>query len=359
MNKRRRKHISKEINIRRSRAINKKNYNNVIIVVIMMILAIIFIKLGLEKKENEELVYQYKVERKSDYEVLLKENDFYSTMILPADLYYASKSIDSFIINFEYSFKGNNKIDIKYDYSITAELVGMVKDEYQDKEVWNKSFSIINNKSNEQINIDSFSIKEKIDIDYKKYNDLVSSYENEYGIKLDAVLKVRFNISYQTNFINYSVNNEKIDDCIELNIPITNTVTEVKENYENENVINIMQPIDKVNEYIYYVIAGLFIISALIIYIVKINKNKMTPQEKYEKKVNRILKYYRDIIVTVNDEPNLNDLKMMELITLDDLIDVAEQNNCNIIRYEDVTNRTNYLYAIVGEYAYYYKIIIS
>ena len=50
---------------------------------------------------------------------------------------------------------------------------------------------------------------------------------------------------------------------------------------------------------------------------------------------------------------------MMEVLTLDDLIDVAEQNNCNIIHYEDLKNRINYLYVIVGEYAYYYKIIIN
>lgn len=67
----------------------------------------------------------------------------------------------------------------------------------------------------------------------------------------------------------------------------------------------------------------------------KIKKNKITVQRKYEKNVNHILKYYKDIIVTVNSKPDFADLKMMELIIFDDLIDVAEQNNCNIIHYED------------------------
>ena len=351
MIKKRRKHISKGINTKRFRGGNRKNNLSIITVCTILIIVIIFIKLGLEAEENAKSIYQYKIERKSDYEVVLKENDFYATKTLPANLYYASKSIDNFNINFEYNFKGNNKVDTEYDYNITANLVGTVKDEYKDKEVWNRSFSIAENKSDKQLDKDEFSIKETINIDYQKYNNLVHLYENEYGIKIDAVLKVRFNISYKNN-----VNTEKIDDFIELHIPITNTVTEVNENYEKESIVNVMLPIEeiKTRECICYSIAGLFTILALIILVIRNNKYKMTPQEKYEKNVNHILKYYRDIIVTVNNKPNLSDLKMMELITLDDLIDVAEQNNCNIIHYEDFTNRTNYLYVIVGNYAYYY-----
>lgn len=97
-------------------------------------------------------------------------------------------------------------------------------------------------------------------------------------------------------------------------------------------------------------------ILAIIISIIEINKNKMTPEEKYEKNVNHILKYYRDIIVTIKNEPNLTGLKIMELITLDDLIDVAEQNDCNIIHYEDIKNEIHYLYAVIGDYVYCYKL---
>lgn len=172
---------------------------------------------------------------------------------------------------------------------------------------------------------------------------------------------MRFNISYKTDLLKYGINSKDIDDFIELDIPITNTVTEVSENYEKENMVNIKPPIEKikVRVYIYYTIASLFMIACLILSINEVSKNKMTPQEKYEREINRILKYYRNIIVTVNNKPNLADLKMLELSILDDLIDVAEQNNCNIIHYEDLENRIDYLYAIVGEYVYYYKIVLD
>ncbi len=361
MRRKSRRDRSKTIDIKATRSIDKKSHFSVIVIVIMAVIAIFFIELGLTAEKNEKPIYQYKVEKKSDYGVLLKQNDFYQEKVLPSGLYYASKSIDSFIINFEYKFKAKDKIDIKYYYNITADLVGTVKDEYQDKEIWSKSFRLLKNKVDKQIDTDEFLITEKIDIDYDKYNNLVDLYEQEYGVKLNANLKVRFNICYKTNLLKYGINTKDIDDFIELNIPITNTVTEVSENYEKENMVNIKPPIEeiKIKEYIYYTIAGLCMFACFILTIYKVNRNKMTPQEKYERDINRILKYYRDIIVTVNNEPNVADLKMLELSILDDLIDVAQQNNCNIIYYEDLKNRINYFYVIVGEYAYYHKIVID
>ncbi len=145
--------------------------------------------MGLGTEKNTKSVYQYKIEKKFDYEVLLKSNDLYTTNILPADLYYASKSIDAFSINFEYELKGNKKIDTEVDYNI---------------------------------------------------------------------------------------NTEKIDDFIELDIPITDTITEVNKNYENENVVDIMPPIEKIKikKYIYYTIAGLCIIIDCFICIKKSKKIK-------------------------------------------------------------------------------------
>ena len=358
MIKKRRKYISKQIiDFRRNRTANKKGYIGIIAIVLMIIISIVFIKLGIEVEKNTKSIYQYKIEKNSNYEVVLKANDFYQTEKLPADLCYASQSIDTFAIDFVYKFKGNNRIDTMYNYNITANLVGTVKDEYEDKEVWNRSFNIAENKSDKQVEKDEFSIQEKVDIDYEEYNNLVHLYEKEYGLKLNAVLKVCLNITYQTDLSRYGINTEKIDDFIELDIPLTNTITEVNKNYENESVIDILPLIEKIRikKNTYFVLAGIFMISALIVYIVRISKNKMTEQEKYEKNVNHILKYYRDLIVTVNNKPNFDGLKQMELTSLDDLIDVAEQNNCNIIHYEDLKNRTNCLYAIVGEYVYCYR----
>ena len=112
---------------------------------------------------------------------------------------------------------------------------------------------------------------------------------------------------------------------------------------------------------IYYVIGTAFIIGTIAISVVRIRKNKhnMTLEDMYEKNINKILKYYRDLIVTVEDEPDITNLKIMNVTTIDDLIDVAEQNKSNIIHYEVIKSRVSKLYVIVNEYVYIYQITAS
>ena len=69
-----------------------------------------------------------------------------------------------------------------------------------------------------------------------------------------------------------------------------------------------------------------------------------------------VLKYYKDLIVTISNKPDFSHLKLMELNCIDDLIDVAEQNNCNIIHYEVIKDEKSELYVIINEYLYMYVI---
>ena len=360
MIRRKRRYRNKSIGIRRTRIIKNTDYINIFFVIAMIIIGIILIRLGINVENNVKPIYSYEAQKKDNYEVLLKPNTFYTSEVLPSDCYYVSKSIDSFIINFQYNFEGDNKTDLEYNYNITADLVGTVKTENQDKEVWTRTFTILENKNHKQIDNNAFSIKEDIQIEYETYTSLVHSYEQTYGITIDAILKVRFNISYDINLSTLGVDNEKVEDYIELDIPITNTVTEVKENYEKITLVGIKPKVQdmRIREIVYYAFASLSLMGAIVVTIVgmKRRKSMMTPEEIHEQNVNHILKYYGDLIVTVTNEPDLGDLKVMEVTNLDDLIDIAEQNQSNIIRYEEFEKYENNLYVIVDNYVYFYKI---
>ncbi len=268
---------------------------------------------------------------------------------------YASQSIDSYVINFEYKLKGSKKADIEYDYSITGDLVGtVITNDNQDKDIWNRKFILLDNKSDKQINTDEILINKRIKIDYGYYNELARSYERTYGITIDSVLKVYFNITFSSNL--GIGNSEKVNDYIELDIPITNTVTEIRENYEKNTTKDILikNQNSNVARITCYVVGGAFIITAITIIIIKIMKNKKTPKDVYRSNINHIMKYYRDLIVTVNNEPNIANLNIMNIDLLEDLIDVAEQNKSNIIHYEVDKNKRSKLYVIVNDYVYVY-----
>lgn len=342
----------------RNRSSKKTNYIKIIALIVMIIASLVFLKLGLNSRNNIDASYSYSAQKSSPYEVLLLPNNFYIEKALPSKGYYASKSIDYFKMNFKYDFKGNKKTNLEYTYGITADLIGTVDTgDGEKKEVWTRNYILQDNTVNLIDNTDEFSVDKNINIDYQNYNDLARSYEKNYGIAIEVNLKVHFNISYLIDLSALNLTQEKVEDCIELNIPVTSTITQVNEDYQSEISKDIYSNNNKVNvkEIIFYVLSALSLFGVIIIVIMEtIIKNKSTPEEIYNNNIKRILKYYRDLIVTVSNEPNLTGLEIMNIAALDDLIDVAEQNQSNIIHYEVVENERSNLYVIVGNYVYIY-----
>lgn len=340
---------------------NKKiNYITNLLAIILTIISFIFLVIGLNVKNNINPDYSYLVKKSSPYKVLLLPNDFYAENTLPSNRYYVSKSIDYFYIDFKYNFKGNRQTNIEYTYGITADLVGTVDNgDGQKKEVWVRNYTLQENVTNSSMNTDSFLVDKNINIDYKNYNNLARSYEKNYGIAIETNLKVQFNISYVIDVSGFNLTQEKVEDTIELNIPVTNTITKINEDYQNEitkDIFSNKKQLD-IKEITFFVLSGLFLLGAIFIIIIKIIiKHKSTPEEIYNRNMKRILKYYKDLIVTVSNEPNLNNLEVMNISILDDLIDVAEQNQSNIIHYEMVKNEKSNLYVIVGNYVYVYEV---
>ncbi len=344
---------------------NKKRYINkrkgkmqrdYIVIIFMILIGLFFIVFGLEEEYNIKPIYSYTAQKNSYYEVLLKPNNFYEKSLLPSGSYYASKSIDFYKIMFKYDFVGNQKTDLIYDYNITASLVGKVRtDDNEEKEIWTRDFNLFE-KNNNQVYDNKFSINEEVSVDYEYYNNLARSYEDTYGISIDSVLKVRLNIYNKTNILNSNSNQEKNEDFIELDIPLTNTITQVKENYEKNILKNIFSKDEKNINYriIYYIIGGLFIFGSIQIMILKIKNNHKTPEEKYIRNMKHILKNYGDLIVTVTNKPNYKNLEIMNIEFLNDLINVAEQNQSNIILYESNESEESNLYVFAGGYVYIY-----
>ena len=174
---------------RRYRKYREKNNNYLIIfgIVICIILGITFFYIGLKYEEKSEYIYSYEAKKSDNYQALLNPNEFYTSNTLPKGLYYASKSIDKFALEFNYNFNGSKEADISYNYNIIANMVATVtSNNDKGKEVWNREFTILDNTSS-NTNKNEFSINEKADIDYEYYNNLARSYEKEYGISIDAV----------------------------------------------------------------------------------------------------------------------------------------------------------------------------
>lgn len=319
-----------------------RNSIKYIILSTLILIGLFLIVIGLEIKNNVYPKYSYKVNRDNSYEVLLNENKFYTSDTLPSGKYYVSKSINKFIMNFKYEFINNKEADLEYNYNITADLVGVVNSNDLQKEVWNRTFNLTEDKQVTEVNANNFCISEPIDIDYQYFSDLVDSYEQSYNIAINATLKLYLNVAYNINRQN------EIKDCVEVDIPVTNTVTNVEKKYQektNEKIYNENSGLG-LNKIMCIVLGGTLITVCITIIVVLKYKNSKRP----EAVVNKILRNYDYLVITVSNKPNIQNLQVFYIDDYKDLINAAEQNKCNIIHYEEDGEST--FYVIVGKYAY-------
>ena len=321
-----------------------------IIVICLLVSTVFFIVMGIKSNKDEILLYSYTSSKKGDYQVLLKENDFYEEPILESGKYYASKSIDKYLLKFEYNFNSEKIENIDYRYNITAQLVGNVSNNEQGKEVWTKNYILLEDKKAE-IKQNKFKVNENIDINYDSYNNLARDYEDSYEISIDAILKVKFNIYYDIKFENSDIKNA--EDYIELDIALTNSVSNVEKKFDEETKKEIFKE-NKNCINIYYVISVITGIISIVLII-----NKKSPEEKYKRKIKYILKNYGELIVTVSNEPNIKNYTIMNINTFEDLIDLAEQSKTNIIHYEVIKEKQNKFYVFVDKFVYIYEVSID
>ena len=151
------------------------------------------------------------------------------------------------------------------------------------------------------------------------------------------------------------INEEKIEDYIELEIPITNTVSEVKENYEKETFKTI-NPVIQTFKNNYFIIGIIIIIIAILIIAINIYKYKKIISETYKYKLKKIFNNYNDIIATVSNKPNMNNLNIMNITIFDDLIDIASQTQNIIMYYENSNKSLSEFFVIDNSLIYIYAL---
>ena len=298
-------------------------------------------------------MYNYKIKKTDNYKVLLKPNDFYETETLESGNYYPSMAVKNYIINFDYNFEANKKSNLEYNYNVTAELVGTCSSaEGQYEDIWVRNFNVLETKY-QNINDSSFAINEEVSIDFEYYKNLVLAYEETYGVQIDGVLKVRFNMEF------LNLNGKKMKDYIELDINLNEDITNLEENYQQiktNKVSEISETSDNFKGFEIFAICIIIVIS-IISLINKIRRN--TPEDKHKRRVKRILKYCKDLIITVKEKPILKNLETIELDNFNSLINLAEQTKSNIIYYETIKDRESEFFVINNNYVYIYLIKIE
>lgn len=311
-------------------------------------------------KSKEEYVMHYSDSSELDYNVYLKDNDFYTTSYLPKDRAYISTLIDYIDASFNYDFNVTEDINLGYKYYISAKLV---IDGSSGKRIYENEDILLDKTKIKKVQDKKFSILENVKIDYNKYNQLASSFMNKYDISAKANVIVSMYVDVAGTYEEFQ---KELNDSavVSFEIPLTVNTTEIKMNYDLKNNVNekfeygktsIIHPVLFVISLIVAIVDIIFLVWKLIVYTV--NKDD---KDKYQEKLKKIFRDYGPYIskkaMTANTKEIMYTVSLrIEVVdSFDDLINVRDSIEKPILFYEAIPGEQSVFYIIDTKVSYIY-----
>lgn len=302
--------------------INKIRKRRFIITLIMLfILGVTFFSLGF--KDTKDIRYSYKENNSVDYKVYLKDNNFFESSYLEKNKTYITSLIDYITADYTYNVTFNNKVSGDLNYKVVAEI----KADKANNDVgnyWTKTYDLTSYETDSVTSVSSHVINVSQKIDYNKYNDLLNSFIQEYGLNAESTLKVALKVTGNVKIDN---TNDKMDinSEVSLTVPLSKLAIEGKIETQNNN--NQKEIIKKQNEQepMRNLFRVLFVID-LLMFVYNLLRYTMFMMNRYNNlnyrdTIKKINSDYEDIITKVKSI-NVNDFAVIDVESFEDLLNV-------------------------------------
>lgn len=274
---------------------------------------------------NEE-IYSYTNKFNYSYKVNLVENPYIDEKTLGMnENAYITDLIKSIDLDLDYKYNANTKSKIDYEYTIKGLLQATYTKDGDVQKVWEKQYSLIDKKE-ETKDTSNINIKEKINLNLKKQNDLVKQFEQEMGMNLDAKYIIMLEIKTNTDIEGEKVENVSISS-INLDLAEKTTKIEGENNKEDKKYIS-----KKIEEELQFNVVGIVIsiilvaIAIIIIrYITKKTSSINHIRNEYRQELNRILRLCQDKIVQVSTQIDIKNERIIDVKDFGEIIKVSEE----------------------------------
>lgn len=319
-----------------------KKKRMIIIYIILILIAISCLFFGMhlckEKLNSKKIVYHK--EARTNYITYLKDNKFYNSNYLEDDYNFVASLIDYFKVDYNYSYVLSEKINYVLTYDITA-LLEVYDSDNNAKPIEKSEFELIPKTTlsgdGEVIKLDLFNQV----IDYQTYNQIVQNWKKE--VSPEAVLNVSFNVSW-TGYSKTFANTIGDNYTNTLKIPISQkTITISKPS--NVSVDDKLTEKDKLPvSFLVLIGSTIFMIIACSIRLFMIISEINDEKDKYEQKINKILREFDRAITeakgSFKKNPKDNNIEVNDFY---ELMDVHDNLNVPIIFYRDTNKKCTFV----------------
>ncbi len=312
--------------------------------------------------ENKQTIGKYKETSDINYNVTLKPNNFYQTATLPMNQVYPAQVIDKININYKYLFETSEATNYKSRYFATATIIINNKDNddfIEDKQLLERTYQLQNEIYINENNTENYSIEKTFVIDYNAYNNFVINYMNTYNLSIDAYLKVIMYVQTENMLNNETIN---ISKAMEVRIPLAKTPIEITINNPTDQSGSIEEKNNVITNNLFFIIlAIIMLITSILLFIQEFRKVLRSDKEqsKFINELNKIITNNSDVIVKIKNKIDLKDSNVIEVETIEALLDVQNELRIPIAYFETKKNKEGYFVIVNGKEIWQYILKIE
>ncbi len=334
--------------------------NGIIIVVLFVGSIFMYLIASNIRVENRSSIISYGEKSSISYDVNIKPDSFYPTTVLGMNQQYPANAIDKIKVNYKYTFNTSEKGNYRYRYFATATVIANNRDAVNGENplLLNRSFQLENPTTGVQNENDKYEVEKEYLIDYATYNNFVNKYKNNYGLTINATLKITFYVEVIDEYKDAVINRTRNMD---VNIPLASnpifiTITnpqDISETIYDEDSSTISSTILIVFATI-MLIAGVLLLFQEVHKVVKSEK----AQSKFISYINKIISANSEVIIKVKNKINLQGHNIIEVESIEQLLDAQNELHIPIAYFEVKRNREGHFVIVNGKEAwrYIYKV---
>ncbi len=176
---------------------------------------------------NETYYIEYKESGHIDYNVFLKDNDFYDSTYLEKDQSYVASLIDKIVTDFNYEIDMDAE-DVNYKYSYTINSRLEILDETSNAPIFNAKQELVSVQNKTQNTSNRLVIDEIVVLNYDDYNDVANKFLETYALtdtESHIVLTLEVDVLSDCNAFSGSSSETYVS---ELRIPLTTQTVNIK-----------------------------------------------------------------------------------------------------------------------------------
>ena len=330
--------------------------NGIIIVVLFVGSIFMYLIASNVRVENRKAIISYGEKSSISYSVNIKLDNFYPTTVLGMNQQYPANAIDKIKVNYKYTFNTNEKGNYRYRYFATATVIANNRDAVNGENplLLNRSFQLENPTTGVQNENDKYEVEKEYLIDYATYNNFVNKYKNNYGLTINATLKITFYVEVIDEYKDAVINRTRNMD---VNIPLaSNPIFITITNPQDMSETIYDEDSSTVSSTILIVFATIMLVAGVLLLFQEVHKvvKSEKAQSKFISYINKIISANCEVIIKVKNKINLQGHNIIEVESIEQLLDAQNELHIPIAYFEVKKNREGHFVIVNGKEAWRY-----